>query len=322
MGGNALKMRTRRVGVKEYEEIKKELISFFLREGYNDVRSIPHIANKESFGDLDLLVNKPKLDNLEEVLRKLGTKEIYHNGSVVSFEYKEFQVDLIHCAPENLDIANVYFAYNDTGMLLGMLARRTNCKYSSEGLLYLYFTGAKKWEIFLTRDPRKIFNFLGVDYDRFLEGFRTLDEVVDFIRKSHLFDSEAFISLEEWNHYKRKRNSKRPNWQYVLRTLKEKPKISNPKPDDPKSYVDQQFPEAGLKSEILQIKHWEERQRKVKEKFNGERVRTLTGYEGKELGKFISMFKSEFKDFERFILNNSQNIIDQEIQRFLWQITN
>jgi hypothetical protein len=324
MGGNALKVPTRRVGIKEYKEIKEELINFFLRKGYKDVRSIPHIANKESFGDLDLLLDKPQLSDLDEVLKEMGTKEIYHNSSVVSFEYKGFQVDLIHCAPETLDIARVYFSYNDIGMLIGILARRVRCKYSSEGLFFLYFTEgkAKKWEIFLTLDPRRIFNFLGLDFDRFQKGFKNFEEITDFIIQSNLFDTESFTNQEEWNHYKRKRNQKRPIWQYVIQTLYERPKMKSPRPTRPESYVSRWFPEKELESKLLSIKQREERRQKVKQKFNGKKLQSLTGLEGKKLSEFMSKFKSNFVDFEQFILNNSQIVIDEEVKRFLWHKTN
>ena len=194
MGGNALEIETKRVGLDSYYRIRDE----------------------DSFGDLDLLLPKPKLPNLSEFLSDyLNSREIKTNNDIVSFEYKNFQVDLIHCPYPILDIAQVYFSYNDLGMLMGMLAKRVGCKYGHSGLYLVTYneSKSKKWETFLSKDPKEIFPFLGLDYERFCQGFDSLENVFDYVYSSNLFDSEAFLKEKEWNHRRRTRNRKRPTWQ-------------------------------------------------------------------------------------------------------------
>ncbi|MFB6215270.1 MAG: hypothetical protein ABEI54_05295, partial [Candidatus Bipolaricaulia bacterium] len=218
MGGNALTVETRRVDRQEYADIQDRLIKYLACQlGYQDVRPIPHVHNKTSFGDLDLLVSKPKPRDLRRTLQTdLGSREAVKNGDIISFDYRGFQVDLIHCPPKNMDMAQVYFAYNDLGMLMGMLAKRVNCKYGWDGLYYVYYSPnrERRWTILLSQNPVEIFDFLGLDYSRFFEGFDSIEAVFEYVMTSRWFDTQAYLDCEEWNHRRRKRNQKRANWQY------------------------------------------------------------------------------------------------------------
>lgn len=89
MGGNALTVFTRRYNKQEYLELQLYLANK-LRDAYNFVVTIPSYTNKDSYGDLDLLVTKPKPTNLDNFLTvNFNTKQIVHNNQYVSFEHKE-----------------------------------------------------------------------------------------------------------------------------------------------------------------------------------------------------------------------------------------
>ncbi|MFB6284106.1 MAG: hypothetical protein ABEK59_09280 [Halobacteria archaeon] len=316
MGGKALTVSTRRIAKPEYLTLRRETAEKLEQAGYPEVRFIPHVFNKTTFGDLDLLLPKPKLPNLHAKLREMfQTQEIQPNKAVVSFEHRQFQVDLIHTAPENLETAQTYFAYNDLGMLMGVLAKRLGCKYGHDGLFYTYYSAnrEKRWDLFLSKNPRRIFRFLRLNYDRFRQGFGSLEEVFEFVCSSPLFDTDAFTDQEEWNHRRRTRNNKRASWHRFLQYIEGRLKVKSPKPDKPLALVDASFPEAEIPKQIEAIREQERYRLQVKAKFNGDKVRALTGLEGKELGQFIARFKQQFQDFPQFVLNNSQNVIDQQV---------
>jgi hypothetical protein len=320
MGGNALSIKTRRVNFKEFIQIQDQVSeALVFNLGYAQARFLPYIFNKESFGDLDLILPKPKLPYLEDFLTDyLGSREVVHNGDIVSFEYREFQIDLIHTPFQNLDIAQTYFSYNDLGMLMGMLAKRVGCKYGSDGLYLVRYNHNKsrKWEIFLSKDSEEIFWFLGLNYSRFLKGFESLEDVFEFVYCSHLFDSDAFLNEEGWNHRRRTRNKKRPTWQAFKSYLKKHPKKLNPKPKDPIDYCKDYFPPTYIDERLERIREEDNRRQIVKERFNGKLVEEVTGLRGKDLSRFIAEFKKQFEDFENFILNQDKKVIKDYIKKF------
>jgi len=319
MGGNALSVPTRRYSKDEYFQLQKE-ITHELWFIYQSVLTIPSYKNKDSFGDLDLIVNKPKYDNLNYFLEwDLGSKQIVTNGEVVSFEYKEFQVDLIHIDPTKLHIARTYFSYNDLGVLMGVLAKRLNCKYGHEGLFYTYYNHDRSYkkDIFLSDEPPVIFNFLDLSYFKFLDGFNDLEDIFKYVTTSKYFDTKAFINEEEWNHIRRTRNRKRLNWNKFINYLTTNNiQISNPKIEGVKYYVADYFSKVNLLEQLDELDHEQVTKSIIKTKFNGEIVSRLTGLTGKELGAFISSYKKDKTDFTGYIVRTEIVDIEQDITEF------
>ena len=133
-------------------------------------------------------------------------------------------MDLIHIDPTKLHIARTYFSYNDLGMLMGVLAKRLNCKYGHNGLYYNYYNHDRSYkkDIFLSDEPPVIFNFLDLSYFKFLDGFNDLEDIFKYVTTSKYFDTKAFINEEEWNHIRRTRNRKRLNWNKFINYLTSK----------------------------------------------------------------------------------------------------
>lgn len=139
MGGHALKKsRTRRYCLSEYNKTIQDVLPIISR--FFGWISVPaHFNEKESFGDLDVLVFQPlvfpdfKLKN--ELEKALGSKEVVANGPVWSFEYKEFQIDIIPCATWTDFVPLVAFScYGDLGMLLGVFATTMGLSFGQDGV--------------------------------------------------------------------------------------------------------------------------------------------------------------------------------------------
>ena len=162
-----------------------------------EVSVLESFGNKQDFGDMDVLIYaKENLPNIRETLEEhFSPGEIHKNGSVYSFDYKELQIDLIVTAPEIWEMSKTFFRYGDMGNLLGKMYHKFNLKYGFNGLRMVVrdMDDTKKLgEIIVSRDGEKIFEFMGLSWERYLEGFEEESDVFDYIIGSRFFDPEAF----------------------------------------------------------------------------------------------------------------------------------
>lgn len=100
MGGSALKnTQTRRYELDEYLRIAN-LVTVKLSSLVNvhRVNVIPHIRDKQTFGDLDVLYTtwSDVAVRRDAIQRMFSPNEIVKNGDVISFNVEELQVDAIH----------------------------------------------------------------------------------------------------------------------------------------------------------------------------------------------------------------------------------
>ena len=192
---------------------------------------------------------------------------------------------------------------------MGKTFHRFNLSYGWEGLYYKYrnFNGINSNNILLSKDPKKIFDFGGYDYEKYLNGFDTLEDIFKFVIDSKYFDAEMF-QFKNLNQIDKKRNRKRASYKIFLEYL-EKNDIRNQYLFDhtKENYIpliDKFFPEANLITEMDKLKQIDEINRSINEKFNGKIVMEwLPELQGKELGAAITKFKKVLDDkYEDFIL--------------------
>lgn len=334
MGGNALKnIVTKRYEREEYFELFQEIKGIYFRY-YSDELDVlyfdrifnllPSYKNKETFGDMDILLDRKYCDKNIDVIKHLfKPNEIYNNGDVVSFDYKEFQIDFIYMSNENYNTALAYYSYNDLGNLMGRIANKIGVRYGHDGLKMLYYSEDKNKVLFefnLSKDMRTIFSFLGFNYDRFLEGFNDITDIFNYVIDSEFFSKEIF-AYENLNHENRTRNKKRKVYGEFLEYIQEL-RTDDYKYPEYKNYflgrIDEFFPYVKIYVRIAEAKKKEEVNKKIKEKFNGGIVREITGLEGEELGKFIKKFKDFCFDFDQYILNTDVETINMNIHDY-WE---
>ena len=181
MGGKALKnTTTRRYDAQEYHELVPEVEARLraILPGHR-VRAIPAYRTKESFGDMDVLVEGPLPSDIkEQLLAAFSPNETVYSGPVISFDYKELQIDLIKASTEEYDFSMHYYGYNDLGNLLGKIAHKFGVKYGHDGMFYIHRDGDHIFnEIVLTRDPKTALSFLQLSAERHAEGFDTLQSM-------------------------------------------------------------------------------------------------------------------------------------------------
>jgi hypothetical protein len=323
MGGRALKSTyTRRYMRQEFEDIKKEIFDI-LSKDFKRFDIPRFFESKESFGDIDIILSMDGFNkNMNDyIVDTFNPNEIFHNGNAWSFDYKELQVDFITCSAEDFDSNYHYLAFNDLGNFIGRLAQSIGLKYGQEGLWYNHYSDENtKDKIMVSKDYPKIFEFLGLDYGRWIEGFDTLEEIFEYVRTSYLFNPEMF-QLHKLNKINRERNLKRASYMAFLEFLKNKA----PHPDYSKSMVElckedvinvirSYFPEANIDLHLAEIAYKHARKNLIKQKFSGGILIEKYGLKGKEIGETIKYFKAQIfnnygMNFDDFIIKYDQDYI-------------
>lgn len=320
MGGKALRkygIETERKSSKEFFDLAAKIsarLSFglgisssvpveFIYSPNITATSVRCYRTKQDHGDLDVLL---KIDstfhergiNLKDYIQKNFKPQVIHNnGGVLSFDYNNFQIDFIPIKESNWDIAQVYFSYDPLGNAMGKTFHKMNLSYGWDGLKYKYrnFNGRNSHDIVITKDPRKIFEFGGYDYDRYLQGFNTIEEIFDFIISSYYFNPEIF-KMENLSHIDRKRNRKRGSYHKFLEYVEKTYDDNHPPNIIPKKewlpLIDKYFPEASLLDKLKVLDKKNEINKQLNEKLNGRLIMEwIPGLKGKALGEIIREFR-------------------------------
>ena len=263
----------------------------------------------------------------EYIEQTFKPNEIFHNGNCWSFDYKEFQVDIITCALEHFDSNFMYLSYNDLGNFIGRLAHGLGLKYGQEGLWYEhYFKGKNIGTVYVSKDYLKIFEFLGLSYERWEKGFDNLEDIFTYISESKYFNWKKF-QLGELNKVNRDRNKKRASYAAFLDWMDENVADENHEckfADDKTSYftmVNDYFPEANIITEVRRLEYLECRKLYVQSKFNGGDVMRIYGIEGKLLGDTLTGFKEyvtkEHDSYNDYIIHTDAFDIYQDFENYL-----
>lgn len=296
MGGNALKACvTRRLDAETYDilvaYIGALLSDMDLGLRFNVIRSY---SAKESHGDMDILVQSDGLppDFQERIRAVFSPKQMVRNGNCLSFEYREFQIDLILTPSHDYDMARNYYAYNDMGNFLGRIANSMGVKLGHTGLSYGWTIGTYEFkkEIILS-NWSDILIVLGYDPDVYDKGFENLTDIFEFVASGSFFNPDLFC-LADRNHAARTRDAKRKTYIAFLEWMKDGRVL----PRYPKHSAESWLPY--LFSQVPDFRHTyarveEEREAALllKTKFNGDLVREWTGLLDQTLGKFMASFR-------------------------------
>lgn len=223
MGGNAIK-NVDRMDTEQFQFTQSLVISTLLNKTHALCKTIPFYHNKDSFGDIDIVVSNNDTENVIEVIKddfELGDGDYVKNGNVFSFRAKvlqglSFQVDLIFTPMEQLEIAQKYFAYNDLSNLLGRMTKKLGFKLGHNGLFYVERNGDH-----IITDECFSYNYydaliyLELDVERYKQGFDTLEEVFEYVASSPYFNPDIYL-LHNRNHISRTRDKKRKTYREFL----------------------------------------------------------------------------------------------------------
>ena len=293
MGGNALKYHgARRFAKEEYVSLSKEVLDKLEEAlpGANFVE-IPYYSQKEDFGDMDLLCLPLDPEDYELIHNVLDSEVSVRNSEVLSILYKGLQIDIIPKPEEEFMTSWFYYSFNDLGNLLGKIFHKFGLKYGHRGLTLPLRDGDHQFdEVLVSRSTGEIMEFIGLDPHRFWKGFKTLEEVYEFVESSP-YCTPSIYALENLNSVDRIRDRKRSTYQGFLARMQGKPEKFVFEKDKSK-YLEkiwEYFPEAEDRYEkaLKQLAY----RRECNAKFNGELVMEWTGLQGVELGHLMKKLK-------------------------------
>lgn len=299
MGGNAIP-DAKRVSNREFDGIKRAMCEIIPQTLGILTRYaiIPSYAEKESHGDMDILVCDKYLPNnwREKINSVFSPMEepipFVHNGPVTSFSFDGFQVDIILSDESTFDFSLGYFSYNDLGNLIGRIAHAANFKFGHDGLWYPVRNGTYKHsDILVTKDFYEAIEVLGFDVNTWDRGFSNLEEIFEFVASGRYFQS-AMFPLEHRSHVARVRDAKRKTYTEFLKWIDNRAFMNEEDPRAIFSEVSSKFEHftPSLEDALEDIRIRTE----AKQIFNGEIVGRLTGLTGVELGKFMKFLRSHW----------------------------
>lgn len=326
MGGSLFELG--RCPREDYLEIENELKEYFEKKFPpcdSQVRfRIPrYYDSKPDFGDVDILVASSALKDkniFSEIANELGVTKYSRKGGL-SMVYKDkIQVDVMSTDDKYLDTTWQFLCYNDLGNLLGKHYRRFNLKYGEKGLLYVYrrnnSSGYTK-EILLSQNMEKILNFLELSFAEWDAGFKTLEDMFDWVISCKYFTAAPFINLTKNTAKRAKlRTTMKRFVQYVEDNNITKEYDYKPK-DEYLPTIMEYFSDVPLADIIRDEKLKEEREDLIRSKFSGNIVmKLIPELSGRELGQFIANFKSQYADFDSSICEMTPEEIEKKILSF------
>ena len=319
MGGNALRnTNTRRYELDEYLRIAS-LVTVKLSSLQNVCRScvIPHVRDKQTFGDLDVLYStwSEAPSGRDAIQRMFEPNEIVKNGEVISFNVEELQVDIIHSSHSSLNYALNYFSWNDAGNLIGKLFHNHGMKHGHRGLVLPLRDGDNKFaDVPLTLNHDDALKFVGLDPDVFNHGFDNLDQLFKYVASSPYYNPE-FYKLENLNTIAKVRDRKRETYKKFLAFGEAYTGPAYTEFNRDKSvYLERifdAFPHAYAKFEEANARL--ATQKFLRQKFNGDIVKEITGLTGKQLGAFMKHLREQFDFGDAVVLYLSEATIRKNV---------
>lgn len=311
MGGNLYSKR--RIFKDEYDDIWRDVRSrLYDRPEANVPKTF---YGKETFGDLDVCLHLPVVSK-EFIKERFGTDEVNVNTSVVSFPFRDFQIDLCHYPVDDLSSALNYMSWGDLSNMIGVIANYAmGMRYTHRGLTCPIKLKQEEHlgEVIISNNLVQILHFMNLNWLEYNRGFNDEVDAFKWITKSKYFNAE-FFKYENLNHQNRTRNRKRAMYGRFLEWCNDGPFVNNHVPTLNKTeHVWRAALEFGFdwikQAEPLIQRHatlqW------VARTFNGNDMQRITGLTGKELGLVISKYKEYVGDWIEFVASNGTEFMHE-----------
>lgn len=325
MGGNALKeLGFKRIGLEEFNSVKSYVLEKL--PAFCEKAEVPkYIEDKSDFGDLDVLgVLKPNINPREKIIEIFNPTLIKQNGNIYSFDARNLQIDLILTTEKNWDCYFNFLGFGDCSMILGRIARLYSLKYGIYGLELPVRNVVDNHVIAtipVSKNTKKIYEFFGYDFSKWEKGFKTNEELRDFIFSSPRI-TRGFLNKDSENCTHRKRDRKRTAYKEIYEWFQEnKDRFPAPQPEKPfleqLDEVDTYFPESCVKEKYELIVEEIKKIELAREKFSGDYVSNLLGIKGKELGLVIEAWSKKFKSKQEkvdYILETDILTLEKEVK--------
>lgn len=336
MGGNALpKAVTRRYAPDEYFKLSMRMIDALNHLfPYSRHERLAAYRTKESFGDMDIVLESDHLpSNWQEKIIEhfvLRPEEWVKNGNCLSFAYRQLQIDLITTPSSQYESSLSYYNWSDLGNLVGRIAHQLGLKLGHDGLSYNWRLDDTKHfrNVVLLTDWNDILPVLGLDPERYNQGFDTLEDIFKFVVWSPFFNKDIYL-LHNRNNTSRTRDRKRKTYMSFLKWIEtyeerdqqrywakwneEHREVTGNK----RHWLPYLFSKIeGFEAIYNEVQtEWDEAV-KFKSRFNGDLVKEYIGLEGKELGEFMKWIRTTVNQdaFKRDVLALNVEVIPAYIK--------
>jgi len=194
--------------------------------------------------------------------------------------------------------------------LIGKMIKPAGLKLTHNGLLYEEKLGienhqSKVGHFYITKDARKLFELIDLDYDRFKEGFESKEDLFEFVITSPYFHINKFL-----NPKKEYRHGLYADM-YAYLTLNQYAPIENKNISF--KDIDNHFEDVDFFAEVEILKAKELRKRSAIGKFNGRKILDyFPTFNRKTIGTSMGYFKFSFGDVETyrdFLIDNTEDVI-------------
>lgn len=324
MGGKAIKM-AERVSKKIFFEYAELIIPRVEKAFGTEVYMVNSFYDKDDFGDIDLLVLGTKFGNRRKIIEdEFSPDEMVRNGDLFSFNFNELQVDLIFTPEKNWETSKIFFEWGDLGNLMGKIINNYghirdkgfSLKYGYDGLKVKILHDGKSRKVYLSKNSEDVFNFLGLSFDRWKEGFYNIEEVFEYVIDSPYFDPDSF-QWENLSSINKHRNKRRPNYQKFLDYIEPLNNSAYPW-DESVDYIKELGEHFGvdLYSEFDELVSEIEHDKMVREKFNGKLVMLeFPELKGSDLGDQMKSFKESTFSWDSYVTVMSKEDIMSDFRK-------
>lgn len=281
------------------------------------------LLDKESHGDIDVVICCEHGTDVPKFIKEyFKTDNIHINHNIFSFPFSNIQVDFIRTVKENFETNCNYIANGAASMFLGKVSRRiADCIYGITGLEFLVRheeEGHEIGRIQISKDPKKIIEFLGYDYKAWKNGFNSEKELFNFLISSPYIGFDYLESTGGARKH-RKREEHCPQYaRFIEFAEKAKPKaeIEIDKSVDNSIYLIETFFKIKIRGKYMDIQAAAKRKEEIRAKWSGADIKEITGIEGKELGKLIGEYKESFGEEENYFKMVESSTKEEIIVRF------
>lgn len=290
MGGKALSIPSIRLERSDYLRYQDMIIELFAKHNIK-VHTIKQITEKETFGDLDVVIDIESSRELVEQIIKSVSNELVKNTDVWSFGVSGFQIDVVFSnCPE---YTATWMAYSDASNIVGRVNHRLGLKHGHLGL-YLPLREDTKviGNVSLSHNIDDAHTLIGVDPQKWHDGFRNTTEIYEWISTSPFYNPDIFL-LDNRNAKARYRDAKRPTYNGLLEWIEKQPKKEHcqfaENKDEYLPMIFKKFPGSQEKyNTLIELANFNKSVRESwQEKLPASFIMTDTGLNGHDLGQFI-----------------------------------
>lgn len=323
MGGKIY--TTNRVDANVYHKVSNKILNdakILCFDITQKIAIIPSYRNKQTFGDIDILVvSKDKVEFIKRLTQEYRIDGFTQNSDTISIGFplglgEILQVDFIFVSEENFDSSYHYFSWNDVSNIIGRIFHKIGVKFAHDGVWVVcrdesYIIG----KILLTKDLVDALDLIGLPKSQYTDGFDDIEDAYEWTTTSPYFNKYIY-ELDNRNATSRVRDMKRKVYTDFLIWLKGRDTTMYPFVDITErggynirepfftEIVCKKYPHAKVEYDKL-VEEYDIKKKNTKV-FNGDIVKDLIGLSGVELGRFMKFIRGNIDTTKLYLLTSSE----------------